>query len=78
MHKLAVLESPIYLLHAGYGGETAKCFMYLSSRNRWGVEAKGSFRCTVTQVYSEKMFQDNLRLYVFVIMDTAIPKSLLF
>lgn len=34
MHKLAITESPISLLHAGYDGETAECFMYLSSSDR--------------------------------------------
>lgn len=58
-----------------YGREVAECFMYLLTRSRWGIEAKGSFRCTVPQVYFERMFQANLR--VSVTGDTAIPGGLL-
>jgi len=42
-----------------------------------GTEAKGSCRYTVTQMYSERMFQANLRISVFVSGDTAIPGDLL-
>lgn len=60
-----------------YGREVAECFMYLLTRSRWVIEAKGSFRCTVPQVYSEMVFQANLRVSVFVTGDTVIPGGLL-
>lgn len=47
--------------------------MYLLPRSRWGIEAKGCFRCTVTQVHSERMFQASLKVSVFVTEDNAIP-----
>lgn len=51
------------------------CICHLEIDEAWKLKAVSD---ALTQMYSENMFQDNLRLSVYVIIDTAIPESLLF